>query len=233
MLVHQIYGIFNDGKDINEISDYREATRKTKKYCEDNGITYKMWNLEDCEKLIDEHFPHYKELWIKFRYPIQKADFIRYCILYHCGGIYLDCDVHPIREMRNLFNKDYFLVRWNDSHLPYNAIMGFKEGHPLLLDIMKECERSTNEKQNMERYDTWRGRLVFQTTGHFMIQRVLKRNKIPSSDLLNIVSVWNNVKNLMVFPENEGGIFMDSNSSQWYSAEEFKSSIKPNHRRRK
>lgn len=226
MLVHQIFWSFGT-KELNEIPDFRESTRKTKKYCEENGITYKMWNLESCEKLIDEHFPHYKELWNNFRYPIQKCDFIRYCILYHFGGIYLDCDVHPIREMKHLFDKDYFLVRWNNNYLPYNAIMGFKEGHPLLLDIMNHCEESTKEKQKMEIYEKWKGRLVFQTTGHFMLQRVLKKNKIPARDLLNIVSVWNTCKNTMVFPPNNQGIFMDGNTSAWYSPEEFKKSIQP------
>jgi len=80
-MIHQIYGIFNDGIKLEDISIFKEAVSKTKQFCDDNNYEYKMWSLEDCEKLLAEHYPEYIQLWNDFTYPVQRADFIRYCIL--------------------------------------------------------------------------------------------------------------------------------------------------------
>ncbi len=84
-IIHQIYGIFNDGKQLNEIEHFAVNVDMTKSFCELYGYEYKMWNLKDCEELICEHYPEYIELWNEFRYPIQQADFIIYLSLHRYG----------------------------------------------------------------------------------------------------------------------------------------------------
>ena len=37
-IVHQIYGIFDDGVKIKDISEFRDSTIKTEKYCIENDI---------------------------------------------------------------------------------------------------------------------------------------------------------------------------------------------------
>ena len=52
-----------------------------------------LWRKEDAERLLTDHFPTYKPVYDAYPKGIQRADFIRYAILHHYGGIYSDTDV--------------------------------------------------------------------------------------------------------------------------------------------
>ena len=209
--IHQIYGIFDDGVPIEDISIFKEYTEKTKQFANHYGYEYKLWNLKECEELLVDHFPQYIQLWNDFRYPIQRADFIRYCILFVEGGWYIDCDVYPLRDLK-LFHSDFHIFCcWNtDSRrLPYNAVMGSTNRNPLFLKIMELCENRTYEKQSKDIYEKWTGRLVFQTTGHFMLNSI-----VPKDSIHNIIETHNPNKGINEY--NSNAYFYDSNISSWY-----------------
>jgi len=219
-IIHQIFIKFKDGKDLIQIPEFLESQKKVKKYCEEKKYTYKLWDEGEVYDLIREDYPQYEELYNDFRFEIQKCDFVRYLILHRYGGIYLDLDIYPLRErdMSKLFEKDYFFTRWCDDkqNLPYIAVMGSEAGQDIFQKIAEHCKESTYEKQKMEIYQKWTGRLVFQTTGHFMVHRVLKKNKVPQDKKLAIVSVYNPIKKICSIPPNDAGIFMDGSVSIWY-----------------
>jgi len=211
-VIHQIFFDIGKGKTYRHITEYVTGHDKTIKHCEENGIRHKLWNQKEVEELLHEEYPHFVELWENFREPIQRIDFARYMILHNEGGIYLDLDVHPIRDISSLWEKEFFFVRWNNDNKPYNAILGCEPSLELYEDIMEHCMESTYEKQEMEIYEKWKGRLVFQTTGHFMLWRVLKKHKI--TELLDIISVCNNLKSIWVCAPD--AMFIDSNVSIWW-----------------
>ena len=219
-IVHQVYGLFDDGKDISEVPSpdnpiFLINTQFTKIICEQNNIEYEMWNKEDCDNLIKSEFHTFSDLWNDFFYPIQKADFIRYCILFKYGGIYIDCDIRPVKPFDELFEKDFVFVHWaNDKkRLPYNAVMGSKPNNQLFKSIMCECEKSFYEKRNIEVYGEWPGRFIFQTTGHFMLERVMKEEKIDKDKyFLNILKINNKGKIIT----GKDVFFEDDNLSTWY-----------------
>ena len=214
-LVHQVYGIFDDNIPLKDIPVFYENVKLTKKFCKLHNYKYKMWNLKMCIKLIKDHYPEYLKLWNDFPLPIQKADFIRYCILHKYGGIYIDCDIHPLRNFDNLFIKPYFFVTWHDDKYkrPYNAILGSQKGESLYKKIMKECEKSFNDKIKNPIYKKWKGRLVYQTTGHWMLKRVLNNEKINNKYILDILKIKN--KNGKII-SGRNPYFEDSNASLWY-----------------
>tara|TARA_R110001599_G_scaffold342117_1_gene563575 strand:+ start:314 stop:1291 length:978 start_codon:yes stop_codon:yes gene_type:complete len=210
-MVHQVYGVFDDGVPIEDIPTFHKQVEKTKQYCLTNDIIYKMWGKQEADELINK-YPEYKKLYENFRFPIQKADFIRYLILYDQGGVYIDCDIAPIHDINHLFNTVFF-VRWNDDtkQLPYNAVLGTTRDNPLYQDILQHIQTSYYEKSKMDIYDKWKGRFVFQTTGHYMLNRVLKKHKdIPKLDILTI-----NSKNGTVI-QGDAPLFEDFNVSYWF-----------------
>ena len=213
-VVHQIYWDFNnDGVKLEDIKQFYNPVQKTKKHCKKYGIQHKMWNLKNCEDFLKKYFKDYLKLWKDFKYPIQRADFIRYCIMYKYGGIYIDCDIYPLKNINHLFNKDYFFVKRQESgpgSFPYNAIIGSEPGQEIFKKIMKHCKESTYEKQGKKIYDSWKGRLVFQTTGQYMLKRVLGKDK----NILNILCIKNKKKNIDQCAK--GALFMDFNESVWY-----------------
>jgi mannosyltransferase OCH1-like enzyme len=219
--VHQVYGIFDDGVPLKDINVFYKNVLKTKAFCKKYNLKYKMWDLKSCTKLINTHFKSYKGLWGDFikgptGAPIMRADFIRYCILYKYGGIYIDCDIHPIKKIDHLFSKDYFFVRWNDDkkNLPYNAVMGGKKNEHIYKEIMEHCKESFYEKRKQSIYKKWKGRFVFQTTGHYMIHRVLKKNKVPLSNILDVLKIHTKSGKVV---QGTNPLFEDANASMWFA----------------
>ena len=215
-IIHQVYGIFDDGVPLEKIDVFATNVEKTKDFCIEHDIKHIMWDLKKSTELINTDFPQYKKLWNDFSVPIMRADFIRYCILYKYGGIYVDCDIHPIENIDHLFLKEYFFVRWNDDKkkLPYNAILGGQKGEPIYDEIMKHCKESYYEKKKQPIYKQWKGRLVFQTTGHYMLQRVIKKNKVPLSNILDIIKIHAKSGKTV---QGSNPLFEDSNASTWFS----------------
>jgi mannosyltransferase OCH1-like enzyme len=214
--IHQVFWSFTasgaEGKELNDIPKFKEYTTKTQQFANHYGYEYKLWSLKDCEELIVEYFPQYIELWNDFRYDIQRCDFIRYLILFIHGGWYLDCDVYPLQDMKPLESLQQVFTTWHidKNKLPYNAVMGSTYRNPLFLKIMKSVERRTYEKQNKSIYDTWKGRLVFQTTGHHMLKQ-----HIPKEDIHDLLTVFNEKKKINNSSKNP--YFHDSNISSWWN----------------
>lgn len=213
-LVHQIYGIFDDGIPLKDIPVFYENVQKTKAFCKSKGYQYKMWNLKKCVDLVKKHYPQYLTLWNDFTLPIQRADFIRYLILHKYGGIYIDCDIHPLRSLDDLFNKDAFFVTWHDDKkkLPYNAVMGSKPKQKIFLEICEESKGSFYEKRKQKIYESWKGRFVFQTTGHRMLERVLQKNNMKDK-VLDILRVKTKSGKIV---SGKNPYFEDDNASVWF-----------------
>lgn len=213
-LVHQIYGIFDDGIPLKDIPVFYENVKKTKEFCKEMGYQYKMWNLKQCVDLVKKYYPQYLDLWNDFTLPIQRADFIRYLILHKYGGIYIDCDIHPLRSLDDLFKKDTFFVTWHDDKkkLPYNAVMGSKPKQKIFLEICEESKDSFYEKSKQKIYQTWKGRFVFQTTGHRMLERVLQKHNMKDK-VLDILRVKTKDGKIV---SGKTPYFEDDNASVWF-----------------
>jgi len=208
--IHQIFWSFT-GKELNDIPKFKDYTTKTQQFANHYGYEYKLWSLKDCEELLVEYFPQYIELWNDFRYDIQRCDFIRYLILFIHGGWYIDCDAYPLQDLTPLENnKEVFTTFNNDKKkLPCNAEMGSTDRNPLFLNIMESVERRTYEKQSKKIYETWKGRLVFQTTGH----RMLAQN-VPKTSIHDLLFVYNEDKAINTSSSNP--YFYENCISSWY-----------------
>jgi hypothetical protein len=45
-----------------------------------------LWTDETANELVIQNFPEFYNMWMSYRYPIEKVDALRYMILYHYGG---------------------------------------------------------------------------------------------------------------------------------------------------
>ena len=123
--------------------------------------------------------------------------------------------MRPYKPFDELFEKDFFFVHWDNDkrRLPYNAVMGSQEKNELFKSIMCECEKSFYEKRNIGVYGEWVGRFIFQTTGHFMLERVMKAERINKDKyFMNILKIKNKGKIIT----GDDIFFEDDNLSTWY-----------------
>ena len=210
--VHQIFYDFGKGKEMEDYPVFMKCLAENRKFCEEHGYEHKLWENKEIDELISSKFHYYHQLWDDFSQPIQRVDFARYCILFIYGGIYLDLDVKMIQDPEPLFENPYIFTTWNNDKrmLPYNAVLAAEDNLKLYQDILQHCRESFYEKSKLGIYEKWTGRFVFQTTGHFMLNRVLKKHKIKPLDLLKI----NTKKGVVVSSENP--FFEDWNVSSWF-----------------
>lgn len=57
-----------------------------------SDFEYKLWTDELARDFISSEYPWFVDNWDGYAFPIQRADAIRYFVLHHYGGIYLDMD---------------------------------------------------------------------------------------------------------------------------------------------
>lgn len=48
--------------------------------------TAHLWNDSNAGDFVRENFPHLKDMWDHYRYPVQRVDALRYMLLYTYGG---------------------------------------------------------------------------------------------------------------------------------------------------
>lgn len=93
---------------------------------------YKLWTDKKAREFIAAEYPWFLETYDAYRYPIQRADSIRYFVLHHFGGIYIDLDDGCNRSLDPLLAYPAWLRRTNPTGISNDA-MGAVPRHPFFL----------------------------------------------------------------------------------------------------
>ncbi|KAK4055239.1 hypothetical protein OIV83_000520 [Microbotryomycetes sp. JL201] len=90
----------------NDVPDRWKSVRQT---CIDlhPDYEYMLWSDESSSEFIAKEYPWFLATFDSYTYPIQRADAIRYFVLHHYGGVYMDLDIGCRRNMDPLL---YFQV---------------------------------------------------------------------------------------------------------------------------
>jgi mannosyltransferase OCH1-like enzyme len=151
-----------------------------------------FWDDNDNRKLIETKYSFFLPVYDSYEYGIQRADAVRYFILYTYGGLYSDLDIQPTKSFNRLFKvrKDievYLIKSSNISSYTTNCLMASKPKSKFWKHVFNELISSY--------YDPswyWIGKhfKVMNTTGPIMLNRAFENYKNKSiinflpSDLL-------------------------------------------------
>jgi len=112
---------------------------------------YKFWTDEDNKAFIKRHYPWFLKIYDRYQKSICRADAVRYFILHHYGGVYVDLDFECLKNIQPLLD-NYGLVfgrMGNDhafSHSIPNAFMASSKGNLFWLVMMRELVSRRNEQ---------------------------------------------------------------------------------------
>lgn len=99
----------------------------------------------DNDAFVSTHFPKLLAWFRGLRFPIQRADVIRYLWLYENGGIYMDLDIELLAPLDELFvgAMDTWLLKAPRNFAGHytNFLMGSTPKNPFWLHVMEECRR--------------------------------------------------------------------------------------------
>ncbi|KAF8760201.1 Glycosyltransferase sugar-binding region containing DXD motif [Rhizoctonia solani] len=94
--------IYEDEVPANAWTDtLPERWQAVSKTCRDMmpDYEYMLWTDQASDDFIAEHYSWFLPTFRAYTYPIQRADAIRYFVLHHYGGVYLDLDVGCNRRL--------------------------------------------------------------------------------------------------------------------------------------
>lgn len=90
-----------------------------------------LWTDAGSRDFIAENYPWFLDNFDSYTYPIQRADAIRYFVLHHYGGVYLDLDIGCVKPLDPLLVYPVILPKTIPVGVS-NDLMFAEKGHPFL-----------------------------------------------------------------------------------------------------
>lgn len=100
---------------------------------------YILWTDEMAHDFIEKQYPWFLSTFESYEYPIERADAIRYFILYTYGGVYIDLDDGCERRLDPLLKFPAFVRKTSPTGIS-NDVMGSIPGHPFFLKLIKSLK---------------------------------------------------------------------------------------------
>ena len=192
--VHQIYGVYKDGKPMSDL--FQESMRRWKAWAVTNGAVYHLWKPDELDTLVKDHYPDFWRVYKEVRYPVQRVDIGRLCILHSYGGLYSDLDVWPNRAdlpqvMLGLQRIPEGLAANHHAHWDMEVIIA-AEKNPDLLAWLNFMKNKINEKGVAYRnpdsfHHNARMRFIYHTTGPTLLNAFIK-SKLRDAEVFPIQS---------------------------------------------
>ncbi|MGR9108639.1 MAG: glycosyltransferase family 32 protein [Gammaproteobacteria bacterium] len=126
---------------------------------------YTLFDDGKIDDFVATQFPEYRQIFEKFRFSIQRYDFLRYLLIYRFGGFYFDLDVFLALGLSDLtgygcifpFERlTWSTVLRNEYRMDWeigNYAFGASAGHPFLEAIIKNCVRAQEDLE-------WRNKIL-------------------------------------------------------------------------
>ncbi len=184
MIIHQVYGLFRDDKPMNEL--FLKSSEEWKNYADRNGHIYKLWNADECDELVNT-YSEIKEYYYDVKYPIMKCDIIRFLIIYQFGGMYVDLDVMPNKNVIKMDLDKLTLCNYVNKKTELDIeIISSQKYNKDLYNFLKYIPTQIDEKNKIDIYEKWKVRYVFHTTGPRSFIRYCKENNIKYNTIPTI-----------------------------------------------
>ena len=100
---------------------------------------YRLWTDDQSRDFIQAEYPWFLDTFVNYAYPIQRADAIRYFVLSHYGGIYIDLDDGCNRRLDPLLSYSAWVRRTKPTGISNDA-MGSVPQHPFFLRVTKRLQ---------------------------------------------------------------------------------------------
>lgn len=128
-----VHHIFHNWKEPGK-HDVPEDWARMRQSCIDKnpGWDMKIWYTEESRTFIEDHFNWFLSTYDSYKFPIQRVDVMRYFLVRHYGGIYIDMDNGCEESLDALRYMPAFTTDGGLGALS-NNIIGAQPGHPWLV----------------------------------------------------------------------------------------------------
>ncbi|SCV03317.1 LAMI_0H07184g1_1 [Lachancea mirantina] len=165
---------------------------------------YKLWTDATARDFIQEYYPEFLDTFDGYRYPIERADALRYFVLAHYGGVYIDLDDGCERRLDPLLTVPAFVRKTSPTGVS-NDVMGSVPRHPFFLKLMASLKHY--DRNWLVPYIT-----IMFSTGPLFVSVVWKQYKrwgVPADGVVRILQPADYKKHTYSF-------FSISQGSSWH-----------------
>lgn len=176
-----------------------------------------LWDDVMVWEFLRGKYPSFIKLYLSYPYLIQRADMIRYLILYEFGGVYCDLDLYPADNEKNIFNflthsAPSFVASANSDCFT-NALMASPPGSPLMRELMNGLK---HKMENMPWWCMSKHLVVMFSTGPMYLTERLRNTKHTFVVLPK--ARFNAYSLLEEFTENKPGALIHTvEGNSWHS----------------
>lgn len=205
----------------------------------------------DCRKLFENHYPSYLQAYDALPKNVERADFFRYAVVHHYGGLYVDSDVEcrmpieqwigdRVRLIIGIENNFHFpsvataTLRGYARTLQYQQWAFFADkNHPLLRDVLHTLKTKINDEKKTGFDLSQRGTLERTGPGlwtdcisEFLRRTFSQMNNLTTTTRLLSDEIW-------ILPQIHSGAFpngfdgIDPRDEQVYLLHHFSGDWKP------
>ncbi|KAL2067502.1 hypothetical protein VTL71DRAFT_1927 [Oculimacula yallundae] len=133
-IVHQVFHNWKDPGNETLPDDWRAVSKTCKE--KNKGWKYMLWTESTSRKFIEDEYPWMLSTYDGYPYPVQRVDAVRYFLLFHYGGIYLDLDNGCLRDLTPLTYYPLWTTDGGRGALS-NNILGARPKHPFYAHLTK------------------------------------------------------------------------------------------------
>lgn len=202
-IIHQTY----INTSIPEV--WQEAQQSCLERHKEPEWEYKLWTDEMSADFIAAEYPEFLDTFLNYQFPIQRADAIRYFVLDHYGGIYIDLDDGCNRSLEPLLKYPAFVRKTVPTGVSNDA-MGAVPHHPFF-------ERVIEELQNYDRSWFLPYITVMASTGPLFLSIIWRHY---SDDGFNVGDGADGGRIRIIFPEeynnNPWSFFTHHLGNSWH-----------------
>ena len=178
----------------------------------EDGWEYKLWTDDKMEEFIRAEYPWFTETFEGYPYGIQRADTIRYFVLAHFGGVYIDFDDGCNRALEPLLSYPAWVRKTVPTGISNDA-MGSVPEHPFFMRVIDELQNY--DKNWLLPYIT-----VMGSTGPLFLSVIWRRY---SAEGLNHGDGADGGRVRIIFPDeyqgNSWSFFTHHTGNSWHRAD--------------
>ena len=178
----------------------------------EDGWEYKLWTDDLMDDFIRKEYSWFLETFEGYKYPIERADAIRYFVLTHYGGIYIDLDDGCNRSLEPLLAYPAWVRKTIPTGIS-NDVMGAVPKHPFFRKVIDELE-------NYNRWWLLSYITVMASTGPLFLSIIWRHY---SAEGLNVGDGKESGRIRILFPEEYQGkswsFFTHHLGNSWHAAD--------------
>jgi mannosyltransferase OCH1-like enzyme len=172
-----IYQVWHSSELPNSVKECIDNIKST-----NPEFTHHLYNMDDCRQFIVDNFSTETVDAFDSLVPhAYKIDLFRYCMMYQCGGIYLDSKLYCVNDFKFIYltDSEYFCEDIKGMNPPgiYNAILVCKPYNNIMLKAINKILYNVKNK--------YYGDCGLEPTGPKMLGSFFSNNELQQLILHN------------------------------------------------